>query len=197
MPDTSWLYLSIYMAMPKNLSDKEIQDLLADRKSGMGLQKAAKKYGIGIPKLQRIEKQENTETSTEVVPAASFAMPPQTLSAADIQKHFQEVQDSFSMVLGELEAIRLELQTKIIDPIDIEDLEEEMLDELEDLEEKVGWQLQNSNLFGVFGVAVALLAMFARTRAAAPKQYYKPPSHEETPPPSPPPKKKTKIPEME
>ena len=180
------------MATPKTLSEEEIQELLEDRQNGMGLQKTAKKYGVGIPKIRRLEK----ENGLEIVPAKPAI---QQLSIEDIQRHFQEVQESFAIVLEELQETKQELLDKIAvqekDQIDellenAEDVEEE----LEDLGEKMDWQIAGSTLFAFVGLVIGGLALWKQEKQPKPLQYYRPPTHAVVEIPSP---TKKKIPEME
>ena len=193
-----WLYLNhwpaiymsvpIYMATPKILSEEEIQELLEDRQNGMGLQKLAKKYGVGIPKIRRLEK----ENGLEIVPAKPVI---RQLSIEDIQRHFQEVQESFAIVLEELQKTREELLDKI--PVQEKDQIDELLEnaedveeELEDLGEKMDWQIAGSTLFAFVGLVIGGLALWKKEEPKQ-RQYYRPPVVEipRTP--------KKKIPEME
>ena len=88
------------------------EQLLEDRRNGMGLQKAAKKYGMGVARIRKIEAENGM--GKELVPAEPFPSIEETpISPEDIRKHFQEVQDSFAIALEEIQKTKEELGEKI------------------------------------------------------------------------------------
>ena len=193
------LCLPIYMATPKILSEEEIQQLLEDRQNGLGLQKTAKKYGIGIPKIHRLEKENNME----IVPAKP--PPIQQLSIEDIQRHFQEVQESFAIVLDELQETKKLLldsiataATAAVEEDAMEEYsteEEDIEEELEDLGEKMDWQIAGSTVFAFLGAIIGGLALWRQETQPKIVQYYSPPTTAEEKNTTPP--KKSTIPKME
>lgn len=168
------------MAIAKTLSIEEKQKLLEDRQNGMGLHKAAKKYGVGVPKIQQVEK----ENTMEIVPASSadVEVAPTQLSIEDIQKHFQEVQESFAIVLDELQETKKLLLDSIAAAAAVEEdsstadidelLEEDIEEELEDLGEKMDWQIATSTVFAFLGAIVGGLALWRQETQPKTVQYY-------------------------
>ena len=72
----------------------------------MGLQKAAKKYGMGVARIRKIEAENGM--GRELVPAEPFPTKEEIssgtpISPEDMRRHFQEVQDSFAIALEEIQ----------------------------------------------------------------------------------------------
>ena len=168
---------------------KKSQDCWEDRRNGVGLQKVAKKYGIGIPKIRRIERENGVEVAI-----------PEKPPTTDLQKHFLEVQDSFAIVLDDLQKAREELQNakeellarmdqtaeeeeEEIDPELVEDLSEEV----EEVSTKMDWQIAGGVLFAVAGIAAVVWAHRKPPKVV----YYRHPAEDAKP------QRNSKIPEME
>ncbi|XP_031555677.1 uncharacterized protein LOC116292486 [Actinia tenebrosa] len=173
------------MATPKILSEEEIAGLLEDRRNGVGLQKAAKKYGIGIPKIRRIERENGLEVAI-----------PEKPPTTDLQKHFLEVQDSFAIVLDDLQKAREELrdakeellakmeqEEDSFEKIDVEEIE----NEVEEVSTKIDWQIAGNVLFAVAGIAAIVWARMQPPKVV----YYRHPAEDTKP------QRNSRIPEME
>ena len=157
---------STYIQTPIHVYiDMSTEQLLEDRRNGMGLQKAAKKYGMGVARIRKIEAENGM--GKELVPAEPFpsieeiykriSKEETPISPEDIRKHFQEVQDSFAIALEEIQKTKEELGEKIEQlwrEWKAEDMESEleeldMEDELEELGEKN--RHPNRPAVGVYG----------------------------------------------
>ena len=125
----------------------------------MGLQKAAKKYGMGVARIRKIEAENGM--GKELVPAEPFPNEGQ-ISTEDIRKHFQEVQDSFAIALEEIQK-----NGEKIDQLSKQWEEEEILEGVEELDEKIDTQMDQQWIS--IGVGVLGLVFFAYTFLYPPK----------------------------
>ena len=167
------------------------EQLLEDRKNGMGLQKAAKKYGMGVARIRKIEAENGM--GRELVPAEPFPTKEEIssgtpISPEDMRRHFQEVQDSFAIALEEIQKTKKELGEKIDQLWKAEELEDDMEEELEQLDEKIDTQIDQQ--WVSIGVGVLAFGFFLYT-------FLHPPKPEIRYVPEPTKEKPRKIPEME
>ena len=141
------------------------EQLLEDRRNGMGLQKAAKKYGMGVARIRKIEAENGM--GRELVPAEPFPTKEEIssgtpISPEDMRRHFQEVQDSFAIALEEIQK-----NGEKIDQLSKQWEEEEILEGVEELDEKIDTQMDQQWIS--IGVGVLGLAFFAYTFLYPPK----------------------------
>ena len=155
----------------------------------MGLQKAAKKYGMGVARIRKIEAENGM--GRELVPAEPFPEK-EEISPEDMRRHFQEVQDSFAIALEEIQKTKEELGEKIDQLWKVEELEDELEDEIlegvEELDEKIDTQIDQQ--WVSIGVGVLAFGFFLYTFLHPPKTEIR---YVHTPEPE----KPRKIPEME
>ena len=153
-----YIYPNTYVWLCIDMDTTE--QLLEDRKNGMGLQKAAKKYGMGVARIRKIEAENGM--GKELVPAEPFPNEKGQISTEDIRKHFQEVQDSFAIALEEIQK-----NGEKIDQLSKQWEEEEILEGVEELDEKIDTQMDQQWIS--IGVGVLGLAFFAYTFLYPPK----------------------------